>query len=74
MIADSGPGVRPDLLPRIFDRFFRAETSRAGRGSGLGLAIAKRVVERQGGLISARNVNSGGLAIELSIPRDVKSS
>jgi signal transduction histidine kinase len=72
VISDSGPGVRPDLLPRIFDRFFRAAASRTGHGSGLGLAIAKSVVERQRGSISARNVGGGGLAVELSVPRHVR--
>ena len=69
LVSDSGPGVRPDLLPRIFDRFFRAEASRTGHGSGLGLAIAKSVLERQGGSIAARNREGGGLSLELTVPR-----
>jgi len=71
VVSDSGPGVRPELLPRIFDRFFRAEASRTGHGSGLGLAIAKSVLERQGGSISAWNRQGGGLSLELTVPRDL---
>jgi two-component system OmpR family sensor kinase len=44
-IVDSGPGIPPDLLPRVFDRFFRIEGSDT-EGSGLGLAIAKHAAER----------------------------
>jgi two-component system OmpR family sensor kinase len=44
-IVDSGPGIAPDLLPRVFDRFFRIEGSDT-EGSGLGLAIAKLAAER----------------------------
>ncbi|HUZ88531.1 MAG TPA: ATP-binding protein [Candidatus Acidoferrales bacterium] len=68
-VADSGPGIRPELLPRIFDRFFRAEASRHGHGSGLGLAIAKAVIERHGGSIAADNADGGGLSVELRLPR-----
>ncbi|MGH7860669.1 MAG: ATP-binding protein, partial [Candidatus Dormibacteraceae bacterium] len=68
-VADSGPGIRPELLPRIFDRFFRAEASRHGHGSGLGLAIAKAVIERHGGSIAADNADGGGLSVEMRLPR-----
>ena len=44
-VVDSGPGIPPDLLPRVFDRFFRIEGSDT-EGSGLGLAIAKHAAER----------------------------
>jgi two-component system sensor histidine kinase KdpD len=58
-VADRGPGLPPELLPRIFDKFFRAPTAPAG-GSGLGLAIAKGFVEAQGGQITALNRPGGG--------------
>jgi len=53
-IADEGPGIPPEHLPHIFDRFYKAEASRAGHsgGSGLGLSIVKAIIERHHGQIS----------------------
>lgn len=64
-VSDDGPGVLPADLPRIFDRFWRAENARTrlAGGSGLGLAIAKELVEGQGGQISAQNRPQGGLEV-----------
>jgi signal transduction histidine kinase len=53
-VMDTGPGIPPDLLPRVFDRFFRVPGSNA-RGSGLGLAIAQAAAQRCGLRISLRN-------------------
>jgi len=66
-VADRGPGVPPDRLDRIFDRFFMADPSRRG-GSGLGLAIASEHAALLGGQLRARNRDGGGLAIELILP------
>ncbi len=66
-VADRGPGVPPDRLDRIFDRFFMADPSRRG-GSGLGLAIAAEHAALLGGRLRARNRADGGLAIELVLP------
>jgi two-component system sensor histidine kinase MtrB len=66
-VADRGPGVPPDRLDRIFDRFFMADPSRRG-GSGLGLAIAAEHAALLGGRLRARNRKGGGLAIELALP------
>jgi signal transduction histidine kinase len=66
-VADRGPGVPPDRLDRIFDRFFMADPSRRG-GSGLGLAIAAENAALLGGRLRARNREGGGLAIELALP------
>ena len=63
-VIDSGPGVRPDLLPRIFDPYFSTHDS----GTGLGLPIARRIVEEHGGEIAAFNRPSGGLEVVITMP------
>ena len=66
-VRDSGPGISDDHLPHIFDRFYKADSSRrAASGSGLGLSIVKAIVERHGGTITARN--DGGAVFELTLP------
>jgi two-component system sensor histidine kinase MprB len=67
-VRDHGPGVPPDELPQIFDRFFRATNGRERTGSGLGLAIVKQVAERHGGSVAARPAPGGGLAVSLTLP------
>jgi len=67
-VADNGPGLPPELLPRIFEKFFRAPNAPAG-GSGLGLAIVKGFVEAQGGQISAANRPGCGAMFTLRIPQ-----
>lgn len=70
-VEDSGTGIRAQDLPRLFDRFFRAQGPRtAGSGgSGLGLAIVKRLVELHGGSVSADNRAAGGAAFTIVLPR-----
>jgi two-component system OmpR family sensor kinase len=68
-VVDGGPGVPAETLPRIFDRFFRADTSRHGRGAGLGLAIARSVIDRHGGELVATNAEPAGLKITVRLPR-----
>jgi two-component system sensor histidine kinase KdpD len=67
-VADNGPGLNPELLPRIFEKFVRAPTAPAG-GSGLGLAIAKGFVEAQNGRISAENRPGGGAVFTIRVPQ-----
>jgi two-component system, OmpR family, sensor histidine kinase MprB len=59
-IRDHGPGIDPDDLPRVFDRFYRAPSARGVPGSGLGLAIVRQVVEEHGGTVTAENAADGG--------------
>ena len=66
-VLDRGPGVPPDRLGRIFERFYMADPSRRG-GSGLGLAIAAEHAALLGGRLRARNRDEGGLEIELILP------
>ena len=66
-VEDSGPGIRPEDLPRVFERFWRADDAPMG-GTGLGLAIAAWIVERHGGRISATNRDEGGARFEARIP------
>ena len=70
-VADSGEGIEPAHLPRIFERFYRVESARdrASGGSGIGLAIAKAIVEAHGGTISAESAGSGdGTTIRVTLP------
>lgn len=67
-IDDDGPGIDPDLLPRIFDRFMRADKVRTGESTGLGLSIAKTVVEAHGGKIYAENREDGGASFRIELP------
>lgn len=67
-VADRGPGVPPDRLDRIFERFYKADPSRHGGSSGLGLAIAAEHAALLGGYLTAANLVGGGLRIELRLP------
>jgi two-component system sensor histidine kinase MprB len=67
-IRDHGPGIDPEELPLIFDRFFRGARSRSLPGSGLGLAIVRQVVERHAGSVSAAPAPGGGTVVRLRIP------
>lgn len=70
-IADQGPGVPADSLPRLFDPFYRVDTSRDRQtgGTGLGLAIVKTCIDTCGGTVTARNRDPHGLMIEIELPR-----
>jgi signal transduction histidine kinase len=71
-VADTGPGIPPEHLPHIFDRFYKADAARAGTrvpsGSGLGLSIVRAIVVRHGGEISASNAPAGGAVFTLLLP------
>jgi two-component system phosphate regulon sensor histidine kinase PhoR len=65
---DDGAGVPEEDLPRLFERFYRADRARASRGSGLGLAIVKHVVEQAGGEVEASGGPGAGLEIRCRFP------
>lgn len=67
-IADDGAGVGEADLPRLFERFYRADRSRASRGTGLGMAIVKHVVTSAGGTVEARGGIGRGLEVRCSFP------
>jgi len=69
-VTDTGIGIAPDDVPRVFDRFWRADRSRNLKtgGSGIGLAIVKRLVELQGGNIEVESELNKGSTFRFSIP------
>lgn len=70
-IADSGVGIPPEDLPRIFDRFWRGSSARSGvPGSGLGLSIARWIVDRHGGRIDVASVPGVGTKMGIVLRRD----
>ena len=71
-IVDEGPGIPAELLERVFEPFYRLETSRNPEtgGTGLGLSIARDIAQAHGGSLVLRNRASGGLEAILTLPRD----
>ena len=67
-VRDHGPGIEPEDLPRVFDRFYRAAAARGRPGSGLGLAIVRQVAESHGGSVAAANDPGGGARLTLELP------
>jgi two-component system, OmpR family, sensor kinase len=68
-IRDYGPGIPPERLSHIFERFYRGDEARSKPGTGLGLAIAKGLIEGQGGTIRVDSVADQGTAFTVSLPR-----
>jgi two-component system, OmpR family, phosphate regulon sensor histidine kinase PhoR len=67
-VKDTGVGIAPDALPRIFERFYKADRARSGGGTGLGLSIARHLVEAHGGRIWADSIVSQGSTFYFSLP------
>ncbi len=67
-VRDHGPGIDPDDLPHVFDRFYRAPGARGLPGSGLGLAIVRQVAEAHDGDVRAEQADGGGAQLTLALP------
>jgi two-component system sensor histidine kinase BaeS len=75
-VADTGPGIPEEALPKIFDRFYRVEQSRNRQtgGTGLGLSIVRALVELHDGRVSAGNCPEGGAVFRVELPVAVKGA
>ena len=69
-VVDHGPGVEPEHVPRMTERFYRidAETSRKKKGTGLGLAIVKHIIQRHRGQMSIKSAPGEGLRVDVLLP------
>ncbi len=65
-VRDTGPGIEPQHLLHVFDRFYKVDAARSSAGSGLGLAIVKAIVTAHGGSVTVRN--DGGAVFEIDLP------
>ena len=69
-IRDGGPGIAPEQMARVFEPFYRIETSRSREsgGTGLGLTIARNIAEQHGANVTLANHQDGGLEVTLVLP------
>ena len=67
-VTDSGAGILPEHLPHVFERFYKADTSRASSGTGLGLALAKHTIQALGGSIRAESDPGEGATFRFTLP------
>lgn len=68
-VSDTGVGIHPDDLPRIWERFYKIDRARAGEGTGLGLAIVKHIAQAHGGSVAASSEPGEGSTFEIWLPR-----
>lgn len=68
-VRDTGVGIAPDDLPRVFERFYRSDKARSGEGNGLGLALAKRVVELHCGTVAVQSEVGHGSTFAVTLPQ-----
>lgn len=75
-VSDRGPGISSENIDRVFEPYFRIESSRSRHtgGTGLGLSIARAIVEAQGGSISLRSREGKGVTVAVTIPRHSRTS
>lgn len=71
-VIDTGPGIDPDDLPHIFERFYRGRRTRTVPGSGIGLAVAHELATAHGGTITAANGPDDGAVLTVRIPAEAR--
>jgi len=67
-VRETGPGIAPEDVPRLFDRFYRADKARSSAGTGLGLSIGHWIADAHGGRITAANTPEGGALFTVTLP------
>jgi two-component system heavy metal sensor histidine kinase CusS len=67
-VHDTGSGITPEHLPRVFDRFYRGDASRSSAGTGLGLALVKSIVDLHGGSVAIESKPGHGTTVTLTLP------
>ncbi len=73
LVKDTGPGIDPEHLPRLFDRFYQTEKSEMQPGTGIGLALVKEITEQHGGHVNVESEPGGGTVFTVSLPlKDVE--
>lgn len=73
LVSDNGPGISPDELPHVFEKFFRCRASADRTGTGLGLHLAQTVVNAHGGVIDARSALGKGAEFRIWLPADERA-
>ena len=68
-VHDTGSGIQPDDLPRVWERFYKTDRARSGPGTGLGLAIVKHIVQAHGGTVDAESELGRGSRFRIVVPR-----
>jgi len=67
-VADTGMGITPENLPKVFDTFWRQDVAHSTTGFGMGLSIAKRIIERHGGTITINSQLGQGTQVHITLP------
>jgi two-component system heavy metal sensor histidine kinase CusS len=70
LVSDTGSGIAPEHLPHVFDRFYRADSSRSSAGTGLGLSLVKSIVDLHGGSATIESELGRGTTVVLSFPNN----